>query len=542
MAKIKAESLEIEKVLAKAMEIDDEADLLALVRDLNRIIPDVRELINSVGVPTLTTFLQLTDTPSSYSGQGGLYLAVKGDETGVEFIAIQAGVVTSVFGRTGAITAQAGDYNASDVGLNNVDNTSDVDKPVSTAQSTAINAVATNLSTHESNLANPHAVTKAQVGLANADNTSDVDKPVSTAQSTAINAVATNLSTHESNLANPHVVTKAQVGLGSADNTSDVNKPVSTATQTALDLKEDDLGVPGVDGYVLSSLTDGTRSWISAAGGSGDVVGPASSTNNGIVSFNGTTGKLVKDNSATTLNGRFIAGGGDYTNPAFRFPSAHTGYYLNSGNIVTLRDGTIKTEMSSSFFYIGFSTTRWSLPYTRGTNGQVLVINGSGDAIWTTLSYGDASGPASSTDNALPRFNGTGGKTLQASSVIVDDSNNLTGVVNLTANGQIGSTINDVGASGTTKTIDFDTGNVQFIDLTGNVTFTLSNPVSGFAYNLVLKQDATGSRTATWPAAVKWPGGTAPTLSTAANAIDVITLIYNGLDSEYYAAPNLAFA
>ena len=117
MAKIKAESLEIEKVLAKAMEIDDEADLLALVRDLNRIIPDVRELINSVGVPTLTTFLQLTDTPSSYSGQGGLYLAVKGDETGVEFIAIQAGVVTSVFGRTGAITAQAGDYNAAMLGL-----------------------------------------------------------------------------------------------------------------------------------------------------------------------------------------------------------------------------------------------------------------------------------------------------------------------------------------------------------------------------------------------------------------------------------------
>jgi hypothetical protein len=118
----------------------------------------------------------------------------------------------------------------------------------------------------------------------------------------------------------------------------------------------------------------------------------------------------------------------------------------------------------------------------------------------------------------------------------------LSGVVNLTANGQIGSTINDVGASGTTKTIDFNTGNVQFIDLTGNVTFTLSNPVSGFAYNLVLKQDATGSRTATWPASVKWAGGTPPTLSTAANAIDVITLIYNGLDSEYYAAPNLAFA
>lgn len=42
---------------------------------------------------------------------------------------------------------------------------------------------------------------------------------------------------HETNTANPHAVTKAQVGLGSVDNTSDADKPVSTATQTALDGK-----------------------------------------------------------------------------------------------------------------------------------------------------------------------------------------------------------------------------------------------------------------------------------------------------------------
>lgn len=46
--------------------------------------------------------------------------------------------VTSVFGRTGAIIAQSGDYTKAQVGLANVDNTSDADKPVSTAQATAI--------------------------------------------------------------------------------------------------------------------------------------------------------------------------------------------------------------------------------------------------------------------------------------------------------------------------------------------------------------------------------------------------------------------
>ena len=55
-----------------------------------------------------------------------------------------------------------------------------------------IDNVATDLSTHEQDTGNPHNVTKAQVGLGNVDNTSDADKPVSTAQATAINnAVST---------------------------------------------------------------------------------------------------------------------------------------------------------------------------------------------------------------------------------------------------------------------------------------------------------------------------------------------------------------
>ena len=161
------------------------------------------------------------------------------------------------------------------VGLGNADNTSDANKPVSTAQATAIalkadttyvdsqdalkadqattytktevdtrdTAVAdtaqANLTAHTSNTGNPHATTKSQVGLANADNTSDVDKPISAATQTALDAKAstTALDAHANSTANPHNVTKAQVGLGDADNTSDANKPVSTATQTALNAK-----------------------------------------------------------------------------------------------------------------------------------------------------------------------------------------------------------------------------------------------------------------------------------------------------------------
>lgn len=79
--------------------------------------------------------------------------------------------------------------------LSNVDNTSDMDKPVSTAQAAAIAEAAKSGSTEEltghiDDKNNPHGVTKAQVGLGAVDNTSDMDKPVSTAQAAAIAEVA----------------------------------------------------------------------------------------------------------------------------------------------------------------------------------------------------------------------------------------------------------------------------------------------------------------------------------------------------------------
>ena len=74
---------------------------------------------------------------------------------------------------------------------------------------------------HIGNKSNPHGVTKAQVGLGNVNNTSDADKPVSTAQATAIadakaagTNAQTNLTTHMQNMSNPHGVTREQLGMG----------------------------------------------------------------------------------------------------------------------------------------------------------------------------------------------------------------------------------------------------------------------------------------------------------------------------------------
>ena len=63
--------------------------------------------------------------------------------------------------------------------------------------------------------------------------------------------------------------------------------------------------------------------------------------------------------------------------------------------------------------------------------------------------------------------------------------------------------------------IDCATGNYFTKAISASSTFTFANvPASGTAYGFVLEVDVTGSSTAiTWPAAVKWPGGTAPTLT-----------------------------
>ena len=82
--------------------------------------------------------------------------------------------------------------------------------------------------------------------------------------------------------------------------------------------------------------------------------------------------------------------------------------------------------------------------------------------------------------------------------------------------------------SGATETLDLESGNVFDLTLTANCTLTFSNPpASGTSgsFTLILRQDGTGSRLATWPGSVDWASATAPTLTTDAAAVDVLTFM-----------------
>jgi len=149
-------------------------------------------------------------------------------------------------------TGTVGGITAAMVGLGNVDNTSDLAKPISTATQAAIDAEIARAQAAESGFAskdNPTftgtiaGITKAMVGLSNVDNTSDLAKPISTATQSALTTEQQRAQAAEALLApllSPTFtgtvsgITKAMVGLSNVDNTSDLNKPVSSATETAI--------------------------------------------------------------------------------------------------------------------------------------------------------------------------------------------------------------------------------------------------------------------------------------------------------------------
>ena len=81
--------------------------------------------------------------------------------------------------------------------------------------------------------------------------------------------------------------------------------------------------------------------------------------------------------------------------------------------------------------------------------------------------------------------------------------------------------------TGTAYTIDLANGSVQILTLTGNATVTMPTATAGRSFLLMLKQDGTGGRTVTW-STVKWPAGTAPTITSTASKMDIFSFFADG--------------
>lgn len=79
----------------------------------------------------------------------------------------------------------------------------------------------------------------------------------------------------------------------------------------------------------------------------------------------------------------------------------------------------------------------------------------------------------------------------------------------------------------TAITVSLANGTVQLLTLTGNATITMPAVGAGKSFIVMLKQDATGGRSVTWSTVV-WPSGTAPTITSTANKMDMFSFFSDG--------------
>ena len=181
-------------------------------------------------------------------------------------------------------------------------------------------------------------------------------------------------------------------------------------------------------GYTLNTL--GVGAGISVTNG----IGTITLANTGVLSFSGGTTGLT---------------------PA----TATTGAVTLAGTLVIANGGTNGSATPTAGAVAYGTGTAYAFT-AAGTAGQVLTSNGAGVPTWTTNANGDVTGPASSTDNAIARFDGVTGKLIQNSVVTINDTGATTGVTTFAASTSVTTPIvqasNSAGlslknASGTTQ-------------------------------------------------------------------------------------------
>jgi hypothetical protein len=175
-------------------------------------------------------------------------------------------------------------------------------------------------------------------------------------------------------------------------------------------------------GYTLNTL--GTGAGISVTNG----VGTATVANTGVlsnlagtgISVSGATGNVTIANTGVLS----FSGGSTGLTPA----TATTGAVVLAGTLAIANGGTNGSSTPTAGAVPYGTGTAYAFT-AAGTTGQVLTSNGAGVPTWTTNAGGDVTGPASSTDNAIARFDGITGKLIQNSVTTIDDTGNASGIL-----------------------------------------------------------------------------------------------------------------
>jgi hypothetical protein len=377
-------------------------------------VDDVLEYANLAAFPatgeTGVIYVAL-DTNKIYRWSGSAY---------VEISPSAIPPVTSVNTKTGDVV-----LDKTDIGLGNVDNTSDADKPISDDTQDALDLKydASNPAGYITAAEVPESpvlsvnqqvgdvfLDKYDIGLENVDNTSDADKPISDDTQDALDLITDVNWTGDYNNGTTYAVgdgvmfngasfrminfigaagyappaypgswlqvtdyvSANDIGLGNVDNTSDLDKPISTATQTALDDKANE----NLDNLTATAIPDGINL-------------ESISTNT-----SATTGFQVRTKTQTTSNSgsiRVISGDvtGDFTSGGSRIWSGDnlnaqkSNSNLTATGLVTILSGSI-TSGTGSTGNVTLNTGRIQGSLSQGNTGPVSLSTGNNDGIGNT--------------------------------------------------------------------------------------------------------------------------------------------------------------
>ena len=229
-----------------------------------------------------------------------------------------------------------------------------------------------------------------------------------------------------------------------------------------------------------------------------------------------------------------ISGTGTYLPMTFYTVGSERMRLDTSGNV------GIGTSSPSTYGKLAVSGNIYAGDTTSTSDGTITIgSNGAGSVAITRTGTGAT--------NSAMTFSTTF-STLQER-MRIDSSGNLlvgttTAGAKLTVAGNAATPTSAVTFSATAMTLNCALSNVFTTTFTANVTTapTLSNPADGQTLNWFITQDATGTRTMTWPTSFKWPGGTAGVLSTAANSVDLLVATYRSATGFWYATLSKGFA
>ena len=255
--------------------------------------------------------------------------------------------------------------------------------------------------------------------------------------------------------------------------------------------------------------------------------------------------------TANTASPLKLSTGGVQTTTKLQITTADTNYIDaedNSGN----NRFTVGRDPSSQVVNVDFASNPSPLTdqvgafrtYTDGVNlAEIMsfIKNGS-IGIGTNVPSANALVDISSTTKGFlpPRMTNAQRAAITATKglIVVNTTNNAVAYNDGTNWGYLSGALQTVAGSGGTVNIAYGNGNIADITLTASTIFTFSNHVVG-TYILKLTQGGTGSYTVTWPATVKWSGGTAPTLTTTVGKTDIVTLFHDG--TNFYGTYSLNY-